>query len=229
HKNKTRFDRHVTASDLEAGVTGHYIGTCYFHVGTYLWRKTVSLYKSQYHAGPGTHAHPTVEEEDSSNEEDDVLIPVYLSPLVPTVCDNPVQLDLPLTNVQDTQQHIEPPGIRPVESPVNAQNVDSTPDIDNPPDIGDPPNMSNSTSDGPLMFLESNFHQTEPALIKNDLPEDDHPDIRGEQLPVPSKMSDSDVEKDALFHCGVDFSQILEKPEEWTAGCRQDCDSTFGK
>lgn len=42
---------------------------------------------------------------------------------------SPVHSDLPMTHVQDTQ-HTEPPGIRPVESPVNAQNVDSTPDID---------------------------------------------------------------------------------------------------
>ncbi|KAM7417150.1 hypothetical protein PAMA_016997 [Pampus argenteus] len=51
---------------------------------------------------PGAHAHPAVEEEDSSAEEDDELIPVYLSPPVSTVCENPVQPDLSMNNVQDT-------------------------------------------------------------------------------------------------------------------------------
>ncbi|KAM7417153.1 hypothetical protein PAMA_017000 [Pampus argenteus] len=51
---------------------------------------------------PGAHAHPAVEKEDSSAEEDDELIPVYLSPPVSTVCENPVQPDLSMNNVQDT-------------------------------------------------------------------------------------------------------------------------------
>lgn len=241
HKNKTRFDRRVTASDLEAGdrVLVRNVRIRGRHKLSDKWESTVHIVvrragtlpvytvKPENRDGPlrtlhrdlllpcgylpveegsesvqkpvprrpGTRAHPAVEEEDSSNEDDDdVLIPVYLSSPAPTVCENPVQSDLPMTNVQDTQ-HTEPPGKCSVDSPVAVLNVDSTPDIDNLPD------MSNSTSDSPLILIESNSHQSdveylpidrvtpaeqadETALIQSNLPENDHPDVQGEQSPV---------------------------------------------
>ncbi|KAL7851926.1 hypothetical protein SRHO_G00177110 [Serrasalmus rhombeus] len=166
---------------------------------------------------PGTRTHPAIEEEDSSNE-DDVLISVYLSPSVPTVCGNPVQPDPPTTNVEDIQ-HTEPPGTRPVDNPVNAQNVDSTPDLDNPPDVFD------STSDDPLVFMESNLHeadieyllidkvtpmeQADETLTRNDLTEYDFPNVQREQLPVPSNMLDIDEKND-----GIRVAEPAERKEE---------------
>ena len=251
-KNKTRFDKHVTASDLEPGdrVLVRNVRIRGKHKISDKWEPTVHVvvrragtlpvYTVKPETGdgplrtlhrdlllpcgylpeeqssepvqkpvqrrPGTRANPVVEEDNSSDEEDDVLIPVWLSSPVPMVSEIPVHPDLPMTDVQDTQ-HIEPPGPCPVESPVNAHNddnppdVDNSPELDNPPELDNLPDMSSSTSDGPLMAIESNSHQSdteylptdrvtpteqvdEPAFIQNDLPEDDHSEIQGEQLPV---------------------------------------------
>lgn len=250
HKNKTRFDKHVTASDLEAGdrVLVRNVRIRGKHKISDKWEPTVHVVvrragtlpvytvKPENRDGPlrtlhrdlllscgylpvekssepvkkptprkpGTRANPLVEEEDSSDEEDGVLIPVCLSPPVPTVSESPVHPDLPMTSVQDTR-HTEPPGIRPVESPVNAQNVDNPPDIDNPPDLDNLPDidnspdldnqsdfdnlpdMSNNTTDN-IEYLPTNRvtpteQADETALIQNGLP-DDHPGIRGEKIPV---------------------------------------------
>ena len=251
-KNKTRFDKHVTVSDLEPGdrVLVRNVRIRGKHKISDKWEPTVHVVvrragtlpvytvKPENADGPlrtlhrdlllpcgylpaeensepvqkpvprrpGTRANPAVEEEHSSDEEDDALIPVWLSSPVPMVSEIPVYPDLSMTDVQDTR-HTEPPGVRPVESPVNAQNDDNPPEFDNPtdldtqPDFDNLPDMSNSTSDGPLMSIKFNSHQSdteylsadrvtpteqanEPALIQNDLLEDDNPDVQGEQLPV---------------------------------------------
>ncbi|KAL6459833.1 hypothetical protein MHYP_G00315920 [Metynnis hypsauchen] len=244
HKNKMRFDRHVIASDLEAGdrvlvrnvrIRGkHKISDRWEHTVHVVLRRagTLPVYTVKPEKGDGplrtlhrdlllpcgylpveessgpvqkpvphrprTRTHPAIEEEDSSNE-DDVLIPVYLSPSVSTVCENSAQPNPSTTNIQDTQ-HTDLPSIRPVVS---------TADVDNLPDISDSP------SDDPLIFVESNLHETdteylpidrvtpteqadETALIQNDLVEDDVPDIQEKQLPVRSDLSDIDEEKDDI-------------------------------
>ncbi|KAL6467784.1 hypothetical protein MHYP_G00234610 [Metynnis hypsauchen] len=244
HKNKMRFDRHVIASDLEAGdrvlvrnvrIRGkHKISDRWEHTVHVVLRRagTLPVYTVKPEKGDGplrtlhrdlllpcgylpveessgpvqkpvlhrprTRTHPAIEEEDSSNE-DDVLIPVYLSPSVSTVCENSAQPNPSTTYIQDTQ-HTDLPSIRP---------VDSTADVDNLPDISDSP------SDDPLIFVESNLHETdteylpidrvtpteqadETALIQNDLVEDDVPDIQEKQLPVRSDLSDIDEEKDDI-------------------------------
>ena len=250
-KNKTRFDKHVTASDLEPGdrVLVRNVRIRGKHKISDKWEPTVHVvvrragtlpvYTVKPETGdgplrtlhrdlllpcgylreeqsselvqkpmprrPGTRANPVVEEEVSSDEEDEVLIPVWLNFPVPGGSGSPVHPDLPMTNLQDTQ-HTEPPGPCPVESPVNAQDVDNPPDLDNSPDVDTQPDFDNlpdmslSASDGPMM-IESNSPQTmteylptdrvtpteqvdEPSLIQNHLPEDDNPGVQGEQLSV---------------------------------------------
>ena len=175
-KNKTRFDKHVTVSDLEPGdrVLVRNVRIRGKHKISDKWEPTVHVVvrragtlpvytvKPENTDGPlrtlhrdlllpcgylpaeensepvqkpvprrpGTRANPAVEEEHSSDEEDDALIPVWLSSPVPMVSEIPVYPDLSMTDVQDTR-HTEPPGVRPVESPVNAQNDDNPPDVDN--------------------------------------------------------------------------------------------------
>ncbi|XP_057179298.1 uncharacterized protein LOC130547386 [Triplophysa rosa] len=261
HKNKMRFDKHVTASDLEAGdrvlvrnvrVRGkHKISDKWEYAVHVVVRRagTLPVYtvKPENRDGPlrtlhrdlllpcgylpveesrdpeprpvphrpVTRAHPAVEDEDSADEGDEVLIPVYLSPPAPTVCEP----DLPITDAPDAQ-HTKPPSIRSVESPVNAKDVDSSSDVDNPPE------MSNSTSNGPLMFIESDFHQSdtehlpidgvtlveqadEAEFNQSDLLEDNHPDVQGEQFPVLSDIADSDEQND-----GIRDAEPEERKEE---------------
>ncbi|XP_030609339.1 butyrophilin-like protein 2 [Archocentrus centrarchus] len=156
---------------------------------------------------PGTRANPAVEEENSSDEGDDVLIPIYSGSPVPTVCESPVEPDLLLTNVQDTQR-AEPPGLHPVKSPETAQNarripdidnlpdidnppdIDNLPDIDNPPDIDNlpdldqnSPDMSNSTSDGPLILTESNSYQSDTECLPKSTEQVEKTAFTQEELP----------------------------------------------
>ncbi|XP_030578825.1 uncharacterized protein LOC115775429 [Archocentrus centrarchus] len=265
HKNKARYDRRVTASDLEAGdrVLVRNVRIRGKHKLSDKWETTVHvvvrragtlpvyMVKPENRDGPlrtlhrdlllpcgylpmeessapvqnpvprkpGTRANPAVEEENSSDEGDDVLIPIYSGSPVPTVCESPVEPDLLLTNVQDTQR-AEPPGLHPVESPETAQNakrisdIDNLPDIDNPPDIDNLPDldqnlpdMSNSTSDGPLILTESNSYQSDTeclpksteqaektAFTQEELPEVEYPSIQGEQPLVPAKITASTEE-----------------------------------
>lgn len=239
HKNKTRYDRHVTASDLQPGdrvlvrnvrIRGkHKISDKWEAVVHVVVRRagTLPVYTVRPESSdgpprtlhrylllpcgylpveksddpvqkprprrPGTRANPTVEEEDSSDEEDGVLIPVWLSCPIPVVREDPVHPDLPMTDVEDMQR-TEFPGLCPVESPVNVQTDDNLPDIDNHTNFDNLPDVFNSTLDGPLTFIESNSNQSnteylpdggvtttkqadETALIQNHSPEDDHSDV----------------------------------------------------
>ncbi|KAF4118130.1 hypothetical protein G5714_000181 [Onychostoma macrolepis] len=118
-----------------------------------------------------------------------------------------------MSTVQD-KQHTEPPSNCPVESPVNAQNVDYAPEINKPPD------MSNGASDSPLTLNDPNCHHydtedllTERVMLdeqvdeivmtesnlpasKNPVEEQNLPDdgIQIEQLPVFSDMLASEKE-----------------------------------
>lgn len=162
---------------------------------------------------PVTHASPAVEEGHSSEEEDDELIPVYPDVQIPAVPENP---DPTIPTLQNTY-HTESPGVCPVESTVDAQNVDSTPEFDKPPD------MSYSTSDSPLTLLEPNIHQgdteteylptglvtsleqvddTEYPAKENDLPDNKHSadeylDIQDDQLPLSLDLSENNEDKDS--------------------------------
>lgn len=57
------------------------------------------------------------------------------------------------------------PGLCPVESPVNAQTDDNPPDLDNHTNFDNLPDVSNSSSDGPLTFIESNSNQSDPEYL----------------------------------------------------------------
>ncbi|RXN36365.1 interferon-inducible GTPase 5-like protein [Labeo rohita] len=166
---------------------------------------------------PGTRATPAVEEENSSEEEDDALTSLWLSSPVPVVSESPIHPDLSMTDVPDTQ-HAEPPSSCSVEGPVqsqndNPQNFDNPPEHDTKPDF-DLPDMFQSIPDSPLI-IELTSHQSdteyirtdedtpaeqanEPTLIQNHSPADDHSDARREQLAVPSAISDTDEENDGL-------------------------------
>ncbi|KAL7866054.1 hypothetical protein SRHO_G00113010 [Serrasalmus rhombeus] len=211
HKNKTRFDRHVIASDLEAGDRAlvRNVRICGKHKISDKWEHTIHVVLRRAGTLPVYTVKPEKGDGPVRTLHRDLLLPF---------CENPVLPDPPTTNVQDTQ-HTEPPGIRPVENPVNAQNFDNTPDVDNPPDI------SSSTSDDPLIFVQSNLHETDTdylpidrvtpteqadeTLSQNDLTEDDFPNVQREQLPVTSNMSDIDEEKD-----GIRGAEPGEKKEE---------------
>lgn len=193
HKNKTRFDRRVTASDLEAGdrvlirnvrIRGKHkisdkwesaVHVVVSRAGTlpvytvkpenkdgplrtlhrdlllpcgYLpTEESNKLVQQPAKRRPATRANPAVDADHSSEEEDDELIPAYWfrqpqKAQVPAVHESPVSPDLPMPNEQDTQ-HPEPPEACSVESSVDAQNVDCT------PEIGKPPDMPDGTPDSP--------------------------------------------------------------------------------
>ncbi|CAI5671482.1 unnamed protein product [Oreochromis niloticus] len=205
HKNKMRFDRHVTASDLEAGdrVLVRNVRIRGKHKISDKWEHTVHVVVSR--AGnlpvytvkpenkdgplrtlhrdlllpcgylpveessehvqkpvsrrPRTRANPALEEENSSDEEDDLLIPVWFSPPVHTVS----------------------------ESPLNVADVDNPPDFDSQSDFGNMPDMPNSTADNteylPTNGVTPTEQVDETTLIESDSPIDD-PDVQEEQLPV---------------------------------------------
>ncbi|KAL4008013.1 hypothetical protein ACER0C_001865 [Sarotherodon galilaeus] len=205
HKNKMRFDRHVTASDLEAGdrVLVRNVRIRGKHKISDKWEHTVHVVVSR--AGnlpvytvkpenkdgplrtlhrdlllpcgylpveessehvqkpvsrrPRTRANPALEEENSSDEEDDLLIPVWFSPPVHTVS----------------------------ESPLNVADVDNPPDFDSQSDFGNMPDMPNSTTANTEYLSTNGVTPTEQVdettLIENDSPIDD-PDVQEEQLPV---------------------------------------------
>lgn len=116
---------------------------------------------------PATRATPAVDADHSSEEEDDDLIPVYWfressNAQVPIVHESPVQPEPPMSTEQDTQ-HAESPDVHPVESPVNAQDVDCNSEIDNPPD------MSDGTSDSPLMLNEPISHQGDAEYLPTEI------------------------------------------------------------
>ncbi|KAL2089427.1 hypothetical protein ACEWY4_014115 [Coilia grayii] len=140
HKNEIRYDRHVTASDLERGdpVLVRNVRIRAKHKISDKWEPTVHRGEK---SRPGTRANPVVEEESSSDEDDDALIPVWLGFPVPVVSESPMHPDLPKTDAQETE-HIEPPGPCPVESPINAQNSDNPPEIDTQSDFHNLPDMS---------------------------------------------------------------------------------------
>ncbi|KAL0172982.1 hypothetical protein M9458_033293, partial [Cirrhinus mrigala] len=262
HKNKVRYDRHVTVSDLEPGdrVLVRNVRIRGKHKISDKWEPTVHVvvrragtlpvYTVRPETGdgplrilhrdlllpcgylpveentepvqksvprrPGTCATPAVEEENSSEEEDDALTSLWLSSPVPVVSESPVHPDLSITDVPDTQ-HAEPPSSCSVEGPVQSQN-DNPPNFDNPPehdtqpDFDNLPDMFQSIPDSPLM-IELTSHQSdteyvltdkdtpaeqanESTLIQNHSPADDHSDARREQLAVPSAISDTDEEND---------------------------------
>ncbi|CAI5672770.1 unnamed protein product [Oreochromis niloticus] len=205
HKNKMRFDRHVTASDLEAGdrVLVRNVRIRGKHKISDKWEHTVHVVVSR--AGnlpvytvkpenkdgplrtlhrdlllpcgylpveessehvqkpvsrrPRTRANPALEEENSSDEDDDLLIPVWFSPPVHTVS----------------------------ERPLNVADVDNPPDFDSQSDFGNMPDMPNSTTANTEYLSTNGVTPTEqvdePTLIENDSPIDD-PDVQEEQLPV---------------------------------------------
>ncbi|RXN19589.1 Retrovirus-related Pol polyprotein from transposon 412 [Labeo rohita] len=264
HKNKVRYDRHVTVSDLEPGdrVLVRNVRIRGKHKISDKWEPTVHVvvrragtlpvYTVRPETGdgplrtlhrdlllpcgylpveentepvqksvpcrPGTRATLAVEEENSSEEEEDALTSLWLSSPVPVVSESPIHPDLSMTDVPDTQ-HAEPPSSCSVEGPVQSQN-DNPPNFDNPPehdtkpDYDNLPDMFQSIPDSPLM-IELTSHQSdteyvltdkdtpaeqanEPTLIQNHSPADDHSDARREQLAVPSAISDTDEENDGL-------------------------------
>ncbi|RXN02811.1 Retrovirus-related Pol polyprotein from transposon 412 [Labeo rohita] len=242
HKNKVRYDRHVTVSDLEPGdrvlvrnvrIRGkHKISDKWEHTVHVVVRRagTLPVYTVRPETGdgplrtlhrdlllpcgylpveentepvqksvprrPGTHATPAVEEENSSEEEDDALTSLWLSSPVPVVSESPVHPDLSMTDVPDTQ-HAEPPSSCSVEGPVQSQN-DNPPNYDNPPNFDNPPEHDTKPDfDLPDMF-QSIPDSLIPTLIRNHSPADDHSDARREQLAVPSAISDTDEENDGL-------------------------------
>ncbi|XP_042254131.1 uncharacterized protein LOC121887433 [Thunnus maccoyii] len=271
HKNKTRFDRRVTASDLEAGdrvlirnvrIRGKHkisdkwesiVHVVVSRAGTlpvytvkpenkdgplrtlhrdlllpcgYLpTEESIEPVQQPAKRRPATRANPAVDADCSSEEEDDELIPVYCfnqppKAQVPAVHESPVLPDPPMSNEQDTQ-HTEPPDVCSVESPVNAQNADYTPEIDKQPD------MSECTPDSPLTLDKPTSRQgdteylsTERVILTEQIHETDQPesvclgekenlpdnvdDIWNEQLPVLSDMSESEEEK------GEDGSDEIE-------------------
>ncbi|XP_043099138.1 uncharacterized protein LOC122347977 [Puntigrus tetrazona] len=264
HKNKMRYDKYVTASDLEPGdrVLVRNVRLRGKHKISDKWEPTVHVvvkragtlpvYTVRPETGdgplrtlhrdlllpcgylpveensepvqrsvprrPGTRANPVVEEENSSEGEDDAFTFVWSSSPVPVVIENPVHPDLSMADVPDTQ-YTKPPSSCSVEGPVHAQSNDNPPDFDNLPD------MSQSISDSPLM-IESTSHQSdaeyvctnrdapteqanEPVLIQNNPPADNHSDARGEQIAVPSAMSDKDEEND-----GPKGTELEEGKEE---------------
>ncbi|KAL1264214.1 hypothetical protein QQF64_004569 [Cirrhinus molitorella] len=249
HKNKMRYDRHVTASDLEPGdrVLVRNVRIRGKHKISDKWEPTVHVvvrragtlpvYTVRPETGDGplrtlhrdllfpcgylpvegnsepvqksvprrprTHATPVLEEENSSEEEDDALTFVWSSPPVPVVSESPVYPDLSMTDVPDTQ-HTEPLGSCLVEGPVHAQNDDNPPEHDTQTDFDNLLDMSQSISDSPLM-VKFTSHQSdteyvltdrdtpteqanEPALIQNHSSADD----KEEQFAVPSAISDKD-------------------------------------
>ncbi len=263
HKNKMRYDRRVTASDLEAGdrvlvrnvrIRGkHKISDKWESIVHVVVRRagTLPVYtvKPENQDGPlrtlhrdlllpcgylptevnktpdqqptrrrpATRANPIVDENNFSDDEDEI-IPVYYfreppNDQFPTVHDSLVQPDPTMSTVQD-KQHTEPPSNCPVESPVNAQNVDCTPENNKPPD------MSNGASDSPLTLNDHNCHHydtedlltervmldeqvDEIVMTESNLPASKNPveeqslpddDIQIEQLPVFSDMSESEKE-----------------------------------
>ena len=112
---------------------------------------------------PTTRANPAVDADHSCEEEDNELIPVYWyrqppNAQVPAVHESPVSPDLPMSNEQDTQ-HTEPPDLCPVESSVDAQNVDCT------PEIGKPPDMTDGTQDCPLTLNKPTSHQGDTEYL----------------------------------------------------------------
>ncbi|KAG1925421.1 interleukin-1 receptor accessory protein-like 1-A [Pimephales promelas] len=204
HKNKMRYDRHVTVSDLEAGdrvlvrnvrIRGkHKISDKWESIVHVVVRRagTLPVYtvKPENQDGPlrtlhrdlllpcgylptevnkapdqqparrrpATRANPTVDENQLSDDEDEI-IPVYCfreppNAQFPTIHDSLVQPDPTMSTVQD-KQHTEPARNCPVESPVNAQNVDCTAEINEPPD------MSNGASDSPLTLNDPNCHHND--------------------------------------------------------------------
>lgn len=263
HKNKMRYDRRVTASDLEAGdrvlvrnvrIRGkHKISDKWESIVHVVVRRagTLPVYtvKPENQDGPlrtlhrdlllpcgylptevnkapdqqparcrpATSANPTVYENHFSDDEDEI-IPVYCfreppNAQFPTVHDSLMQPDPTMSTVQD-KQHTEPPSNCPVESPVNAQNVDCTPEINKPPD------MSNGASDSLLTINDPNCHHydtedlltervmldeqvDEIVMTESNLPASKNPveeqnlpddDIQIEQLPVFSEMLESEKE-----------------------------------
>lgn len=200
HKNKTTYDRHVTASDLEPGdrvlvrnvrIRGKQLSA----------EKSTELLQTSMPRRPRTRANPVVEEEDASDEDDNPIIPVWLT--------FPMQSDLTMTNIQDIQD-TQSPGINPVESCVKAQNnvnspdYDNLPDLDNQPSFDSEPDVCNETSNGPLMVNsdQNNIEylpaeevtltkqKDETALTQEHSPEDDCPDVHTEQLSVPTNVTD---------------------------------------
>lgn len=262
-KNKVRYDRHVTASDLEAGdrvlvrnvrIRGkHKISDKWESIVHVVVRRagTLPVYtvKPENQDGPlrtlhrdlllpcgylstevnkapdqqptrrrpATRANPTVDENNFSDDEDEIIPAYYFrepqNAQFPTVHDRLVQPDPPMSTVQD-KQHTEPPRNCPVESPVNAQNVDCTPEINKPPD------MSNGASNSPLTLNDPNCHHydtedlltervmldeqvDEIVMTESNLPASKNPveeqnlpddDIQIEQLPVFSDMLESGKE-----------------------------------
>ncbi|XP_076745452.1 retrovirus-related Pol polyprotein from transposon opus [Maylandia zebra] len=204
HKNKMRFDRHVTASDLEAGdrvlvrnvrIRGkHKISDKWEHTVHVVVRRAGNLpvytvkpenkdgplrtlhrdlllpcgylpvEESSEHVQkpvsrrPRTRANPALEEENSSDEEDDLLIPVWLSSPVHTVS----------------------------ESPVNVPDIDNPPVFDSQSDFGNIPDMPNSTTDDTEYLSTNGVTPTEQVdeitLTETDSPVDD-PDVQERQLP----------------------------------------------
>lgn len=90
-----------------------------------------------------------LEEENSSDEEDDLLIPVWLSTPVPTVS----------------------------ESPLNVPDIDNPPDFDSQSHFGNIPDMPASTTDNteylPTDGVTSIEQVDETASTENDSPVDD--------------------------------------------------------
>ena len=114
---------------------------------------------------PATRVNPAVDA-DRSSEEDDELIPVYWfnqppQAQVPAVHESLVLPDPPMSNEQDTQ-HTEPPDVCSVESPVNAQNADCTPEIDKQPD------MSDCTPDSPLTLDKPTSRQGDTEYLSTE-------------------------------------------------------------
>lgn len=161
---------------------------------------------------------------------------------VPTVVDSPTQPEPPMTTEQDTQR-TELPGVCPTESPVNAdrnRRIDNSPEMSdgisaNPLALNAPTSDQGDTGTLPAEIVipteevqelnrnESNLPDTEGPVENSDLPEQECPveretlpdedDIRNEQLPVLSDMSESEEETDGTGNAEPE-EEGMEKLDE---------------
>lgn len=153
---------------------------------------------------PVTCASSAVEEDHSSEEGDDEIIPVYRDVQVSAIPENQ---DPTIPTVQNTH-HADSPDVCPNVHPVDDQNVGSTPELDKPPD------KSYSTPDDPLthkLYVHQGDAETEylptevvtplervddaeyPAKESN-LPDNEY--IQNEQLTLPLDLSKCNEDKD---------------------------------
>lgn len=193
HKNNTRYNRHVTASDLQPGdrVLVRNVRIRGKHKISDKWEAIIHVVVRRAGTLPVYTVRPESSDGPLRTLHRDLLLPCGYIPVEKS--DEPVQKPRPRRPGTD----------------------DNLPDIDNHTNFDNLPDVFNSTLDGPLTFIESNSNQSdteylpddgvttteqavETALIQNHSPEDDHSDVREEQISVPSVNSDKDEEGGGL-------------------------------